>query len=79
MKFADLKDESVLILGLGVEGSSTLRFLRSIFPEKTLGLADRRSLDRLSQETRQLIEGDSESASTWVTCIFRAWPPTTWS
>jgi UDP-N-acetylmuramoylalanine--D-glutamate ligase len=59
VNISDLCDKSVLILGLGVEGRSTLRFLRAAFPEKTLGLADQHPLGKLSAETRALIERDS--------------------
>jgi UDP-N-acetylmuramoylalanine--D-glutamate ligase len=56
---SDLRDKSVLILGLGAEGRSTLRFLRGAFPEKILGLADQQPLEKLSAESRTLIEQDS--------------------
>jgi len=59
MRLAELEDPSVLILGLGVEGRSTWRYLRAAYPEKTLGVADRLSLEKLPPETKQLIERDS--------------------
>ena len=58
MKIADLQDKSVLILGLGLEGRSTLRYLRAAFPEKTLGLADQQPIEKLPSENLQLIERD---------------------
>jgi len=59
MKVADLKDKSVLLLGLGVEGRSTFRFLRAAFPEQSFGLADQQPLESLSPEMRRLIHSDS--------------------
>ena len=59
MRLAELKEPSVLILGLGVEGRSTLRYLRAAYPAKTLGVADRLPLEKLAPETKQFIERDS--------------------
>jgi len=36
----DLKNKKILILGFGKEGKTTLSFLRKLFPEKILGIAD---------------------------------------
>ncbi len=40
MKLNELKNKKVLILGFGKEGQDTFLFLRKLFPEKTLGVAD---------------------------------------
>lgn len=40
MKIEDLRDKKILILGLGKEGMDTLIFLKKIFPEKEIGIAD---------------------------------------
>lgn len=61
MKLSKFKDPSVLILGLGREGQSTWRFLRALFPEKTLGAADRLPLDELPPETAELLSGDARA------------------
>lgn len=45
-----LKDQSILILGLGREGISTYRFLRHHFPEKKLTLADAQPVEKLPTE-----------------------------
>ncbi len=58
MKFKDLEDRSLVVLGLGVEGSSTYRFLRGLYPAKMMGLADLAALDRLDRATREMIERD---------------------
>src|SRR5437016_538079 len=42
-----LSERRVLILGLGREGMSTFAFLRSLFPQKFLGLADKKSWTQL--------------------------------
>jgi UDP-N-acetylmuramoyl-L-alanine---L-glutamate ligase len=52
VKIADIANQSVLILGLGVEGRSTLRFLRARFPEKPFGIADAQPLEKLPAELR---------------------------
>src|SRR5581483_5267535 len=59
MRIADLASRSILILGLGVEGRSTLRFLRRQFPDKVLGLADAQPLERFSGELQALVRSDS--------------------
>jgi UDP-N-acetylmuramoylalanine-D-glutamate ligase len=35
-----LADQSILILGMGREGASTLKFLQQHFPEKNIAVAD---------------------------------------
>jgi UDP-N-acetylmuramoylalanine-D-glutamate ligase len=41
MRIDELKEKKVLILGFGREGRDTFTFLRRLFPQKTLGIADR--------------------------------------
>ena len=36
-----LEDKKILILGYGLEGESTYRFIRNHFPEKNLYIADK--------------------------------------
>ncbi len=50
----NLKNKKILILGLGREGISTYKFLRSLFPKKTLGLADKKSQISQIKPTRQI-------------------------
>ncbi|MDR0883341.1 MAG: UDP-N-acetylmuramoyl-L-alanine--D-glutamate ligase [Oscillospiraceae bacterium] len=42
---AYLKDKRILLLGFGREGRSSYRFLRGLFPTKTLGIADAKPVD----------------------------------
>lgn len=60
MKLTDFGDKSVLILGLGVEGLSTYRLLRELFPRRRLGVADQRVFDELSGEGRELLTSDPD-------------------
>lgn len=41
MKLNELKNRKILILGYGKEGKDTFLFLRRIFPQKILGIADK--------------------------------------
>jgi UDP-N-acetylmuramoylalanine--D-glutamate ligase len=47
-----------LILGVGEEGRSSLRYLRAAFPEKTFGVADRLPLEKLDEKARELVRQD---------------------
>ena len=58
-KLDQLSNRSTLILGLGVEGLSTLKFLRELFPGKRLGVADRGPLESLDAESQERIASDS--------------------
>jgi len=42
-----LKNKRILVLGLGKEGLDTLNFLRRLFPEKVIGVADRLKIQDL--------------------------------
>ena len=53
-----LKNKKILILGLGVEGLSTYKFLRILFPKKILGLSDKLELDQLNVKIFKLIKRD---------------------
>lgn len=53
--FEELKDKKILILGVGLEGLSTLRLLKKIFPKKTVGVADKEELKNLTKEEQKLI------------------------
>ena len=47
---ADLRGKRILILGFGREGRSTLSFLQERLPDASLGVADRRTLDAMSEQ-----------------------------
>lgn len=56
----DFKNKSVLILGIGKEGTSTLRYIRKNFPEKLIGLADQKRLNQLDKDIRDIIKKDKK-------------------
>ena len=58
MKIDELGEKSILVLGLGVEGLSTFKYLRALFPDKILGVADRAILESLDPETHELMRSD---------------------
>jgi len=41
MTLEELKDKKILILGFGREGMDTFLFLKNLFPDKKLGIADK--------------------------------------
>lgn len=47
MEIKDLKEKKILILGFGKEGKDTFHFLRKIFPQKEIGIADKNPLVRV--------------------------------
>jgi len=42
MKLSELKNKSILILGFEREGQDTFKFLKKLFPEKKVGIADQK-------------------------------------
>ncbi len=51
------KDKSVLILGFGREGESTYDFLRKYYPEKIIGIADKRNIE-IDESNVRLFTGE---------------------
>lgn len=58
MKIKELEKKKLLILGLGKEGVSTLRFLRKKFPEKVISLADYKTIEKLEKDLQNIIKND---------------------
>lgn len=52
MKLNELKEKKILILGFGREGMDNFLFLRKLFPNKTLGIADRLEFKNLKLKTK---------------------------
>jgi UDP-N-acetylmuramoylalanine--D-glutamate ligase len=46
----EFKDKKILILGFGKEGRDTFKFLRKLFPNKILGIADKSELKDIKKE-----------------------------
>src|SRR5262245_49158599 len=59
MKLAELQDRAILILGLGREGYSTLGFLRDLFPERVIGLADEAECSELNPAVQEALHTDT--------------------
>lgn len=60
MKLGELKDKKVLILGLGKEAASTLKYLRKEFPNEVIGVADKKTLKELEGDVQKIIAKDSK-------------------
>src|SRR3989344_3638534 len=54
-----IDDKKILILGFGREGLETLKFLRIMFPNKVIGIADQLPLERMEASLREVFEGDA--------------------
>ncbi len=52
------RDKEILILGLGREGESSLRFFRSLFPNKIIGAYDKREYQSLLSTVQDFITKD---------------------
>ncbi len=61
MNKTDWSDRKILILGFGREGQATLRFLLKKWPKATIGVADLRTADKLSEEEKNSLAGLSEN------------------
>jgi len=55
----EIKNKKVLILGFGLEGSSTLSFLRANFPQKILGVADFLPFEKIPKNYQKIIKKDN--------------------
>ncbi|MDD5639879.1 MAG: UDP-N-acetylmuramoyl-L-alanine--D-glutamate ligase [Candidatus Pacebacteria bacterium] len=58
MKISQLKNKSIVILGLRVEGLDTYYFLRHQFPAKKLFLADKKNLSDFDVKTQNIFKKD---------------------
>ena len=56
----EFKEKKILILGLGKEGTSTLRFIRKKFPNKIIGIADQKTKKQLDKYLQKIIEKDKK-------------------
>ena len=56
MTIEQWRHKRILIVGLGQEGRSSVRFFRAAFPDGSLGVADQLPMDKLSPEARAPLE-----------------------
>jgi len=54
MRLEELKNKKILILGFGREGQDTFKFLRKLFPEKVLGVGDRKKIFNLVKKDKKI-------------------------
>jgi len=60
MLLSELENKQILILGFGREGQDSFLFLREKFPEKSIGVADKKEFEELSPEAKQLLNKDKK-------------------
>jgi UDP-N-acetylmuramoylalanine--D-glutamate ligase len=60
MNINELKNKKILILGFGKEGKDTFSFLRKLFPNKSLALADKLEWEKFPQREREKIKRDKK-------------------
>lgn len=56
MKIKDLENKSILILGLGREGLSGLKFISQHFPDKKVAVSDKKPKEQISPEVLEFIK-----------------------
>lgn len=60
MLISELKDKKILILGFGREGQDSFLFLRKRFPDKNLGIADKKEFEELPLQTQRILNKDNK-------------------
>lgn len=59
-KIERLQDKSILILGFGREGQDNYLFLRKVFPEKFLAIADKKEIKEFDKKTQTALKKDKK-------------------
>jgi len=60
MRFEELKDKKILIVGMGREGFSSVRFLRELKLGKAIAVADKKALEEFSAEEQAVLKDGLE-------------------
>jgi UDP-N-acetylmuramoyl-L-alanine---L-glutamate ligase len=58
MLTAELEDKRILIAGFGREGQDSLLFLRRAFPDKSIGIADKKEFGEFTPDAQKLLNKD---------------------
>jgi len=56
MKLTDFKNKKIIILGMGREGIDNFLFLKKSFPDKVIGIGDRKHYEELDSNAKKCIE-----------------------
>lgn len=65
MKLSQLQNKKILILGFAREGITTLNYLSKHFPDQEFSLSDQSSLDKLSDEAKQILTTSNQIDQTY--------------
>lgn len=60
MKIEELRNKKIIILGFAREGIDNFLFLRKLFPEKIIGIGDKKELRELSKKAQEIIKKDKK-------------------
>lgn len=60
MNLKNFEKKRILILGFGIEGIDSFKFLRNLFPDKIIGVSDKSELKQFSEEVKKILESEEK-------------------